>query len=64
MIRLISGAAATYIIAGPASIKPFDRRLRVSQDQNPIAQMVLDELADGVPEKRHSHVIPATDAEN
>ena len=38
-----------------------DRRHRVSQDQDPLNQMVLVDLADGTPEKRHFHAIAATD---
>jgi hypothetical protein len=35
---------------------------RVSQDQNPLHQMVLADLADGTPEKWHLHAVDATDA--
>lgn len=39
----------------------IDRRHRVSQDQNPLNQMVLADLADGTPEKRHLLAVDATD---
>ena len=39
----------------------IDRRHSVSQDQNPLNQMVLADLADGTPEKRHLHAVDATD---
>ena len=32
--------------------------------RTPVAQVVLDDLADGAPEKRHFHALPATDAGN
>ena len=34
------------------------------QDQNSFDQMVLDDLADGSPEERHLHVVPAAHAGN
>jgi hypothetical protein len=37
------------------------RRHRVSQGQNPFNQMILADLADGMPEKRHLHAVDATD---
>ena len=39
----------------------IDRRHRVSQDQNPLNQMVLADLVDGTPEKRHLYAVDATD---
>jgi len=36
----------------------------VFHTKNPVAQMVLADLADGAPEKRHFHALPATDAGN
>lgn len=39
----------------------FNRRYSVSQDQNPLNQMVLADLPDGTPEKRHFHAGAATD---
>ncbi len=39
----------------------FNRRHSVSQDQDPFNKMVLADLADGPPEKRHLHAVAPTD---
>jgi hypothetical protein len=53
----------TRIISGQILWLPsfVDRRHGVSQDQNPLNQMVLADLSDGTPEKRHLHAVAATD---
>jgi hypothetical protein len=53
--------SATYIRANPAVTNFIDRRHRVAQDQNPLNQMVLADLNDGTPGKRHLHAGAATD---
>ena len=62
MVRLIFTAPATYIIVRPGLSSLFDRGHRVPQNQNPFDQMVLDDLADGSPKKRHFYVVLAADA--
>jgi hypothetical protein len=62
MVMLLSIAPASYTVARPALSSLFDLRHRVSQEQNSFDQIVLDDLADGSPGKRHFYVVPATGA--